>query len=399
MSAKPTFPIVKRSGSTAVKIYRQQTRTCVVYTVTWFAGRGRQRKSFKDQQEAISFAGDKAKELNEGDRTAVDRDTFNTFMRVTKQLELYGLTVEQAVAEFLAAKKISRDVDLVIPVQEHYARNRQSAVKPVTEAVTEFLASKSGEVSRKYHVAVSNTLAKIREIGFLADIDTDIIQKILDGMVNTRTKEPLSKEARHGCYRHFKAFFKWCQDKQFLPMDWAEVRGVNVATPQTQKPDPYPAEEIGKILKTADPSVIPFIAIRSFAGVRDAELKRLTWAALHVDGEERNLIIEATDSKTGKRRMVPVSANLWEWIKPYRDGASKIAPTDVDRLVIKALLDAKVKTRRNGMRKSFISARIAETDNVAKTSLEAGNTPEVCEEYYKGLFTKTEAKRYFSIKP
>jgi hypothetical protein len=55
--------------------------------------------------------------------------------------------------------------------------------------------------------------------------------------------------------------------------------------------------------------------------------------------------------------------------------------------------------RQNALRHSFISYRVAETGDVARTSLEAGNSPKVVFRHYREVVTEDEAKAWFSILP
>lgn len=60
---------------------------------------------------------------------------------------------------------------------------------------------------------------------------------------------------------------------------------------------------------------------------------------------------------------------------------------------------AKVKWKRNGLRHSFISYRLAEIKNVHQVSLEAGNSPQMVFAHYRQLVTETQAKEWFEIVP
>jgi hypothetical protein len=55
--------------------------------------------------------------------------------------------------------------------------------------------------------------------------------------------------------------------------------------------------------------------------------------------------------------------------------------------------------KHNALRHSFISYRVAETQDVAKVSLEAGNSPQMIFQHYRELVTEKSAKEWFSIVP
>jgi len=60
---------------------------------------------------------------------------------------------------------------------------------------------------------------------------------------------------------------------------------------------------------------------------------------------------------------------------------------------------AGVPWRKNALRHSWISARVADTQDVAKTALEAGNSPSVVFSHYRQVITPAEAARWFSVMP
>jgi len=60
---------------------------------------------------------------------------------------------------------------------------------------------------------------------------------------------------------------------------------------------------------------------------------------------------------------------------------------------------AKVPWKHNALRHSFISYRVAETGDVNRTALEAGNTAPMIFSHYRELVTPQEAKAWFAVKP
>ena len=66
------------------------------------------------------------------------------------------------------------------------------------------------------------------------------------------------------------------------------------------------------LLNNADASLIPYLAICAFAGLRSAECKSLTWGA--VDLERKKIVVPENVSKTGQERTVPIAPNLTAWL-------------------------------------------------------------------------------------
>jgi hypothetical protein len=55
--------------------------------------------------------------------------------------------------------------------------------------------------------------------------------------------------------------------------------------------------------------------------------------------------------------------------------------------------------KHNALRHSFISYRVAQTQNVAQVALEAGNSPRVVFSNYRELVRPVDAERWFAISP
>jgi len=59
----------------------------------------------------------------------------------------------------------------------------------------------------------------------------------------------------------------------------------------------------------------------------------------------------------------------------------------------------RVEWKKNGLRHSFISYRVAEIQNVNQVALECGNSPAVLFKHYRELVRPAEAKKWFAIEP
>jgi len=57
------------------------------------------------------------------------------------------------------------------------------------------------------------------------------------------------------------------------------------------------------------------------------------------------------------------------------------------------------KWKHTALRHSFISYRVAQTQNVAQVALEAGNSPQMIFRHYRELVRPADAEKWFSITP
>ena len=135
-------------------------------------------------------------------------------------------------------------------------------------------------------------------------------------------------------------------------------------------------------------------------GNHTAEIKRLHWEDIKWD--RGHIEIAGRKAKTASRRLVPLTDNLKAWLEPWRDETGEIVSFDD---VSGALCDVAMKAaipggwRRNAMRHSFISYRVAKTGDVPRTALEAGNSPEMIFRHYRAVVDPQSADEWFGIMP
>jgi integrase len=167
-------------------------------------------------------------------------------------------------------------------------------------------------------------------------------------------------------------------------------------------PEIFAVDELRALLETAqrkEPSVVPMLAIGAFAGLRDAEIKRLDWN--EVDLRRGHIEVKAAKAKSARRRLVPIQANLATWLRPYIGLAGLVVPErargKLDRVRKAANL---ARWPKNGLRHSFASYRLAAIHDAPRVASELGHTtPQLLYSTYRELVRPEEAERYWRITP
>ena len=102
-------------------------------------------------------------------------------------------------------------------------------------------------------------------------------------------------------------------------------------------PEIFRVDELRALLETANrvsPDVLPVLAIGAFAGLRDAEIKRLDWNEVAL--ARGHIEVKAAKAKSARRRIVPIQANLAAWLRPYSEMKGRLVPdgyrTNFDRV-------------------------------------------------------------------
>ncbi len=177
-------------------------------------------------------------------------------------------------------------------------------------------------------------------------------------------------------------------------------------TAKPKLPDNPPAvfavDQLRALLEAAqrvEPDVLPMLAIGAFAGLRDAEIKRLDWA--EVDQARKHIEITAVKAKSARRRIVPMQPNLSAWLRPYSGKTGRFVP-DRYRGKIERVRKAAGLTRWpiNGLRHSFASYRLAAIHDAPRVAAELGHTgTQMLFNTYREVVLPEEAERYWEIKP
>ena len=146
---------------------------------------------------------------------------------------------------------------------------------------------------------------------------------------------------------------------------------------------------------------MPFLAIGAFAGLRSAEIERLDWSEVHL--KDRFIEVTAAKAKTASRRIVPMTENLAKWLAPHAEKEGRMVPFDNVNKQISWLVEdtntglkkaakeegknpEKFKAaagKKNALRHSFISYRVADIQNVNQVALEAGNSAAIIFKHYR----------------
>jgi integrase len=120
------------------------------------------------------------------------------------------------------------------------------------------------------------------------------------------------------------------------------------------------AIEMGKLIESADPEFLPYVALIAFGGVRREELvKGLDWSA--IDFNRGTIVVPAAIAKTGRKRKIEMSANLAACLEPYKRMRGAIFNRDPRKRMAKLAKAAGVAWKRNALRHSFGLYRLEQT--------------------------------------
>ncbi len=177
----------------------------------------------------------------------------------------------------------------------------------------------------------------------------------------------------------------------------------------------FTVDQLAALLRAASPSLskslepndadaaiakfLPVLAIGAFAGLRPEEIKKLHWE--NIDFDERTIRVNASASKTRKKRFAELSDNLAAWLKPYVGRIGAVAPPNLQKLRLATMRRAGIaRWPQDVLRHSFASAHYAFHKNPAHTAMLLGHRDQnMLLTHYRDLMKPTEAARYWSLAP
>jgi integrase len=302
--------------------------------------------------------------------------------------------------------------------------------KSVLEAVEQFIAGqeprtvaangKRPEVSPKYHYNRTIMLRRFA-VAFPNTAVCDLTREHLGAYLaalgrqasKSRNRRTVSSgKARNHHRASIRQFLDWATRNSYLPVthrlgDTDQMRPERANVTDVQF---YTPAEFKSLLDTAKGPLQAMIALGGLAGLRTAELLRLSWQDVwRIPG---HIEVTAGKSKTRQRRLVKICTALGHWLKPFRQSTE--GPLWAGHEITwqdhfnELCADARVQTKAgkvpvtrkpNGLRHSFCTYHFAANGNEFETAQQAGHAPALLHAHYKGLATKREAGAWFTVKP
>lgn len=391
-----------KAGNVTLPIYATRDgRFMLVYR----EGGKRVRRPYTSMAKAKAVAEERAIAQNNGklamlDFTALDREIY---MTARQRLLPFGIPLNTVVEEWLAG----RGRNEIAPAGSQL----------VPEIVEQFLSAKADETSHSYMRKLRGDLRRFATEfgGAIRDITPDAIRKYLRALqVGPRRRNNI-RDAIASLFIHAKHNGQLPRDRtsaaELVPRlglaDWV--------------PTTYTPEELSLLLAHVGQAWLPWLAIGAFAGVRPEEMacehtpnsggegRRLMWSDFK--WARRMIEIPAIVSKTGRKRLVPISDQLMAWLEPWHGAHGAVCPTTrvgrngrtvSDRYYDETarLAEASgVKWKRDALRHSFCSYWLSMHHDLGKLAEIAGNSAEIIRKHYQDAKYPEEAMAWFSIMP
>jgi len=159
---------------------------------------------------------------------------------------------------------------------------------------------------------------------------------------------------------------------------------------------------VALLIHAKDAGLVPYVALGVFAGLRpEKELRALTWDKVNLP--ERTIRIDASMAKTRQRRVIEISDALAAYLTPYAKKQGQVVEYGLQEF-LRRWKDCRSKAgllpwAHDVMRHTFATYHLAAQNDIGKLSLQMGNSAQVVHAAYKGLVSKADAERFWSLRP
>ncbi len=292
-----------------------------------------------------------------------------------------------------------------------YARHHGKGIKrnAVAAAVEEMLAAKKcAGVSELYLSDLRYRLG-----AFKAAFHCDLNSLAPDDVAQFFDSLQLSPRSYNNFMRTLGTFFAFAQKHAWLSREVELLDRIEKRKPRPVAVEIFTPFELSELLKHASIDLQPCIALAAFAGLRSEEILRLEWADL--DRRPGFIEVAAHKAKTAARRLVPIADNLVAWLALGVRARGRVWPHSKSwffeslRETVAAVNKARKEAhgqkhdpfswKQNALRHSFISYRLADSNDVNRVALEAGNSPQMIFRHYRELATPDQARSWFANTP
>jgi integrase len=340
------------------------------------------RKFFKTKAEAEAERMRQVTLRERGGREAVGLplNELSAIVEARSVLAKHGKTIKDAATFYL----------------DHLERIRRCNIT-IAQLATEVLAAKQ----RDGYGALYLTDLRKRLTRFARDFGSQPVAAItveeLDDWLRNLECAP---KTRANFRANVGVLFSYAERRRMI--DSNPVKRTTAPKLIDKAPEIFSVDELTALLNAAQsksPDVVPMLTVAAFAGLRDAEIKRLDWS--EIDLKRGFIEVKASKAKSARRRLIRIQPNLAVWLTPYTSISGAIVPTNARTKIDRVWHAAELQHwPLNGLRHSFASYRLAATNDAASVAAELGHTStKMLYSTYREVVLPEEAERYWKIAP
>lgn len=407
MSKKPKRTRITAAKSAAVKLtIRPVTRhkngsVWVTYLVQgWKEGDKWQRRQFKEEAEAQSFAAMKQVEMENKGRA--------------QRMVLSSLTQEHHDAAVSAIERLGSAYALADAVEFFLKHHRPPEFTiRLRAALKLFLDEKERDGLRpRTQQALKASIERfIKSVDdpWTHEVTHQQVEGYLRGLRSADGEKKASKKFWNNTLNDLKGFFAWSAtpDKATnRPFTFenpaATVRAYDarqVREEQNARPITTDMERVQRMFSVLcrwrGGAMVRYFSLAYFAGIRPAEIQRLAGREAElINLKTRTITIPAGISKTRHERQIVITANLAAWLEAF---PPPVTCGNFGRMLTQVKKHFNI--THDEARHSFISYHVAAHRSIGDAALQAGNSEAIIKRHYLNLHPREEGGVFFRIVP
>ena len=285
------------------------------------------------------------------------------------------------------------------------AEAKRATGPTLKEALARYLEAKRAEheagTLRKLSIydLESKTRYLLVELGDrrLGEIDQTAIEEFLG-------KLTLSPRARENVRLKSSQFFNFCVRRKWITENPAAGLAKKIETIDVEILGVEAAEELLRTALTSSQaaSVIPYLCISLFAGLRPGEAQQLKWEQVHFATGQIEVL--KSTSKTKETRFVTLTSMVAEWLLPFRMTKGPITGPNFTKDWKAVRQSAGYNQESNPwhidiLRHTFGSYWLAIHQDRARLAEEMGNSVDVIKRFYKRAIPRQSAEAFWKLQP
>jgi integrase len=280
-------------------------------------------------------------------------------------------------------------------IQEWHSSKGSSKAMPLGEVIEKFLAAKASR-STAYTDKLKADMRQVQS-HFGADRPIDRIQsQEIEDFLDAKNA---TGRGRNNLRSEIITLFRYAQIRLRALHRDRRTEAELVMRDQTKRMPvaTFSPEEFESFLGAVRIEWLPWLALGGLAGIRtDGEIFRITWECFQWD--RRTIDLTPAMTKMDDRRLVPICDRLFDILQPLRrDSGPVISVKKPEDETARLRRVTGIPWRRNALRHSFCSYRVAITWNIPLVSIESGNSPEMIKSSYWDLKRPDEGFKWFGI--
>jgi integrase len=388
-------------GAVTLKVYQVNRGERTIFSVSDREHGRRRLRQFGRLEKALGWAATRAKELDRGKNPSVTLSNVEgaIYERAKKLLAPTGRAIDQVASEYAEVRAILGDEASLKDAAIFFAERRLNiSQRSVPEIVEELLRERS-------HKSVAYVRDIRQRLRRFAKSMTGPISSVTRGDLTAWLRAQGGSPRNHDNFRQaLVTLFRFAQRQGYLPDGKTEAEKTEAKdSGDDGEIGIFTPDEMRRLLVAARPDVRPFLVLGAFAGIRTAEIKRLDWSEINFDTSY--IEIKKAKAKTRGRRLIKMQPNLVEWLKHDRKTSGPVTllarpektASEVVCRATKAPEQPAVVWKRNGLRHSYCTYRMAVVQNEHIVSSEMGNSPAMVHKNYRELATLESGLEWFSV--